>query len=117
MTEQANKGGILSLSVEMFEILQQKHSKVSKGSDDILIQEKPQEVHPVIYESINSEVVKDAIKKTRRATVPSGMKTYRWHHILISGNCSNVGEDLCKSTSRKKRKLSCCLPSMQINST
>ena len=43
-----NKGGILPLSYETFEILQQKHPEVSEESDDILLKETTQEVHPVI---------------------------------------------------------------------
>ena len=65
--EQANKEGILPLSDKTFEILQQKHPRFSEASDDILLKEKSQEVHPVIYRSINSKIVNDATKKTRRA--------------------------------------------------
>ena len=47
--EKANKGKILSLSDETFEILQQKHTEASEASDDILLKETTQEVDPVIY--------------------------------------------------------------------
>ena len=57
-----------------FEILQQKHPEISEVSDDALLKETPQEVHTVIYESINSKILKNAIKKTRRAAGPSGME-------------------------------------------
>ena len=46
-----------------FEILQQKHSEAPEASDDILLIETRQEVHPVVYESIILEIVKNAIKK------------------------------------------------------
>ena len=48
--KKANKGEILPVSGETFEILQQKHPKTSEASDEILLKETPQEVHPVIYE-------------------------------------------------------------------
>ena len=67
--EKANNGGILSLSDEKFEILQQKHPDASEASDDILLKETPQEVHPAIYERINSEMVKDAIKRQEELQV------------------------------------------------
>ena len=76
--EKGNWGGILPLSDETFEILQQKHSDASEASDEILLKETPQEVHPVIYESINSEMVKGAIKRTRGAAGPSGMDADGW---------------------------------------
>ena len=81
--EKGNRGGILPLSDETFEILQQKHSDASEASDEILLKETPQEVHPVIYESINSEMVKGAIKRTRGAAGPSGMDADGWRRILI----------------------------------
>ena len=46
-----------------FEILQQKHSEAPEASDDILLIETRQEVHPVVYESIILEIVKNAVKK------------------------------------------------------
>ena len=103
--EKGNTGGILPLSDETFEILQQKHPEASEASDDILLKGTPQEVHPVIYESINSEMVKDAIKKTRGAAGPSGMDADGWRRILISGNFGNVGEDLRKSIAEMAKRL------------
>ena len=98
--KKANKGEILPVSGETFEILQQKHPKTSEASDEILLKETPQEVHPVIYESINSEMVKDAIKKTRGAAGSSGMDADGWRCILISGNFENVGEEPQKSIAK-----------------
>ena len=91
--EKANKGEILPLSDETFEILQQKHPEASEEADNLLRKETHQEVHLVIYESINSEMVKDAIKKTRGAAGPSKIDAEGWRHTLISGNFENVGED------------------------
>ena len=71
--EKANKGGMLPLSEKTLEILQRKYPEASEASDDILLKETPQEVHLVIYESRNSEMVKDAIKNTKVSAGPSGM--------------------------------------------
>ena len=81
----ANKGGILPLNdEEAFEILQQ---KLPKDIRRHATKKTLQEVHPVICEFINSEMVKG------EATGPSGMDTDGWYRILISGNFGNVGED------------------------
>ena len=74
----ANKGGILPLSDETIKILQQKHTEASEAPDDKLIKETTQEIHLVIYESINSEMVKGAIERTRGAAGPSGMDADGW---------------------------------------
>ena len=67
-------------------------------------------MHPVIYESINSEIVKDAIKKIKGAVVPSGMDAAGWRRIPISGNFgrpSKIDRWIGKKTmSRNKCKLS-----------
>ena len=63
--EKANKRGILPLSDETFEILQQKHPEASEASGDMLLKDTSQDVHVVIYKSINSE--------TRGAASPSEM--------------------------------------------
>ena len=47
--------------------------KQPKASSDILIEEEVQNVHPVIYDSIDSEMVRDAIEKTRGSAGPSGL--------------------------------------------
>ena len=58
-----NKGGILPFSDETFEILLQNHPKPSKALDEVLLKKASQEVHPVIYRSINSKLIKDATKR------------------------------------------------------
>ena len=63
--KKATKGGILPLSDETLEILQQKHPKAPEASDERLLKETPQEVRPVIYESINSEMIRCSKKDNR----------------------------------------------------
>ena len=64
-----------------------------------------QEVHPVLYESINSEIVKDAIQKTRGAAVPAGLDADRWGGTLTSGTFGNVGEGFWKSVAEMAKRL------------
>ena len=104
--EKANKGGILPLSDETFEIFQPKYSEASEASDDILLKETPQKVNPVIYESIHLEIVKDAIKKTRGAAGPSVMNADGWRRKLISCNFGNIAEYLRTSIAEMAKRLS-----------
>ena len=50
---ESSKGGILPLTEETFEMLLEKHPKASEASNDILIGEEVENVHPVIYDSID----------------------------------------------------------------
>ena len=103
--EKANRGWVLPLNDETFEVLQQKLSEASEASDEILLKETPQEIHPAIYKSINSEMVKYAIKRTRGAAAPSEMNADGWRRILISDNFGNVGEQLRKSIAEMAKGL------------
>ena len=51
--ESSKNGGILTLTEETFEMLLEKHPKASEASNDILIGEEVENVHPVIYDSID----------------------------------------------------------------
>ena len=44
LLESSNKGGILPLTKETFEVILEKHLKASEASNDILIQEEVQKV-------------------------------------------------------------------------
>ena len=57
------------------------------------------------YLTIDSERVKDAIKNTRKAASPSGMKADGWLRIMISSNFGNVGEDFQKSKAEMAKRL------------
>ena len=73
------------------------HPKASEASNDILIEEEVQNVHPAIYDSIDSETVRDAIKKTRGSTGPSRLDADTWRRILMLGNSGTSGQDLRKA--------------------
>ena len=73
LLESSNKERILSLTEETFEVLLKKHPKASEASNGVLIAEEAQNLHSVIYDSIDSEMVRDAIKKTRGSAGPSGL--------------------------------------------
>ena len=105
LLESSNKGGILPLTEETFEVLLEKYLKASEASNDILIQEEVQNVHPVIYDSIDSEMVRNAIEKTRSFAGPSGLDADVWRRILMSGNFGSSGEDLRKAIADITKRL------------
>ena len=90
LLESSNKGGTLPLTEETFEMLREKHPKTSEASNGILIEEEVQNVHPVIYDSIDSKMVTDAIIKTPSSAGPSGLDADGWSRILMSRNFGKV---------------------------
>ena len=97
LLESLNKRGILPLTEETFEVLLEKYPEASEASNDLLIEEEVQTVHPVIHDSIYSEMVRDAIKKTCGSAGPSGLDADGWRRILMSRNFGISGEDLKKA--------------------
>ena len=77
LLESSEKGRILPLTEETFEMLLEKHPKASEASNDILIEEEVH-THPVIYDSIDSKIVRDAIIKTRGSAGPLGLDADVW---------------------------------------
>lgn len=61
---------ILAATDETFEVFLEKHPK---APNEILLDEEVQHVHAVIYDRINSNMVREAIKKTRSSAGPSGL--------------------------------------------
>ena len=102
LLESSNKGVILPLIEKTFEVLLEKQPK---ASSDILIEEEVQNVHPVIYDSIDSEMVRDAIEKTRGSAGPLGLDTDGWRGILVSGNFDSSGVDLRKTIADMTKRL------------
>ena len=94
LPQSLNKRGILPPIEETFEVILEKYPKASEASNEILIEEEVQNVHPVIYDSIDSEMVRDAIKKTRDSAGPFGLDADGWRRILMSRNFGTSGEDL-----------------------
>ena len=105
LLESSQKGGILPLTKETFEMLLEKHPKATEASNDILIEEEVHNVHPVIYDSIDSKMVRDAIIKTRGSAGPSGLDADGWRRILMSGNFGKSGEDLRKAIADMTKRL------------
>ena len=50
LLKSSNKGGILPLTDETFEVLLEKHPKASTAFHDILTEEKSQNIHPNIQQ-------------------------------------------------------------------
>ena len=104
--ESLNKGGMLPLTGETFEVLLEEYPKASETSSDILIEEEFQNIHSVIYDSTDLEMVRDAIKKTRGSAGLSGLDGDGWRRILMSRNSGTSGEYLRKTIVDITKRLS-----------
>ena len=77
--------------------LRQKHPDAKDVSQDILLEGEIPEVHPVIFEMIDEEMVKQAAIKTKGGSVPSGMDADGWRRTMASNHYGTVSSDLRKA--------------------
>ena len=84
----------------------ERHPKASEISNGIPIEEEEvQNVHPVIYDRIDSEMLKDVIKKTCGSADPLGLDADGWRRILMLENFGTSGEDLRKAIADMTKRL------------
>ena len=99
------KNGILPLNEQTLNLLKQKHPKVSKASEEVLLPDIPEIVHQMKFENITEDTVRKAIMKTKGGSGPSGMDADGWRRLFISKSFGQNSIDLCKAFARVIRKL------------
>ena len=77
------KNGVLPLNKKTLEQLKQKHPQRSDADPEIMLPDKPEQIHPVKLDSIDSENVRKAALKTRGGAGPSGFDADGWKRIFI----------------------------------
>ena len=68
--------GILPLSNEILQIVSQKHPEAQQA--------KKKQIHNILYEDIDENLVKKVAVKTKGGCGPSGLDADNWRRILVS---------------------------------
>ena len=103
------QNGILPLNKETIALLKQKHPHASKATQEVLLPDQPESIHPIKFEKINADVIRAAVTKTRGGSGPSGMDAEGWKRLLTSNSFGQSSQDLCKAVAAAARKL-CTVP-------
>ena len=74
---------ILSLSDEILQMSSLKHPEAQQAHHEATLQGPKRQIHRIVYEDINEDLVKAAIK-TKGGCGPSGLDTDNWRRILVS---------------------------------
>ena len=86
--------GILPLDVKTLSLLKQKHSASSRLNGEVLLRGEKPSVHPVVFEDIDENMVKEAALKTKGDSGPSGLDADGWRKILVSKSYGTINVDL-----------------------
>ena len=97
--------GILPLNEETIRQLREKHPTSKEASSDILLRDKPTKVHPVRYEEITPDLIRQSALKTKGGSGPSGLDGDGWKRVLTSNSFGQNSVDLCVSVAALARKI------------
>ena len=92
-------------SFKTLEQLKQKHPQRRDADPEIMLPDKPEEIHPIKFDSINAENVRKAALKTRGGARPSGLDADGWERIFTSNQSRDSTGDLCKTFAEVIKKL------------
>ena len=91
------QNGILPLDEETLKALRQKHPEAEPTNPDILLTDAPVKIHPVRFEEINAEMIRQSALKTKGGAGPSRLDGDGWRRIICSNNFVNESNDLCNA--------------------
>ena len=109
LTEES-KGGVLRLCDEVDstrtvrDVLIEKHPPGQPAhADSIDCNDKPPEVHPVLFDSIDASLIRSAALRTTGAAGPSGLDAVCWRRLCTSFKAAS--QSLCQSLANTARRL------------
>ena len=88
------KNGVLPLNKKTLEQLKQKHPQRRDADPEIMLPDKPEEIHPIKFDSIDAENVRKAALKMRGGAGPSGLDADGWKKIFTSNQFGDSTDDL-----------------------
>ena len=99
------KNGFLPLTGHTLNELQLKHPEGKEVSQEILLTDAQEIIHPIKFESINVEKLQKAAFKIQGGSGPLGMDADGWKRILTSKQFGKSSIDLCKTFAEVIKKI------------
>ena len=99
------KAGLLNINEETIKQLYEKHPEGEPINDTMILQGPAQYVHPVIFDSMDEELVQKVALKTRGAAGPSNFDASDWRSMLVSRAHGTSSTELCTSIVSLAKKL------------
>ena len=86
--------GILPLDDKTLSLLKQKHPVSSELNEELLLTGEKPSVHPVVFEDIDENMVKEAALTTKGSSGLSELYADGWRKILVSKSYGTISADL-----------------------
>ena len=97
--------GILPLSDEILQILSLKHPEAKQAHQEAILQGPKRQIHSIVYEDIDEDLVKKTTMKTKEGCGPSGVDADNWRRILVSNQFGSSPLDLPTSIANSVKRL------------
>ena len=97
--------GILPLSNETLQILSLKHPEAQQAHHKALLRGPKRQIHSIVYEDIDKDLVKKAAIKNKGGCGPSGIDADNWCRILVSNQFGRSPLDLQTSITNVVKRL------------
>ena len=113
LLSQAQKGGVLHLddpsdpnnsdSPTVRDTLNNKHPQGQHAHAECIIPSAPQDVHPVVFDSIYANIIRSAALRTTGSAGPSGVDAHEWRRLCTA--FKDASADLCNSLALVAKRL------------
>ena len=100
--------GVLPINRTTMAKLQEKHPKAQPISEEIKLPEKHEYVEPVIFESIDAELIIRCVKNISGAGGPTRIDADTWKHLICSRFYGNLSSNLATAIAELAKKLCTC---------
>ena len=109
----AQKGGVLHLddpsdpnnpdSPTVRDMLNSKHPQGQHAHAECIISSAPQDIHPIVFDSIDDNVIRSAAMRTTGSAGPSGVDAHEWRRLCTA--FKGASTDLCNSLALVAKRL------------
>ena len=77
------KDTISGSSKTVHDLLLEKHPRASVPPDDVLLDEEPLSINPIVFEALTPKLIKEVARRSKGAAGPSGLDSEAWKRMLI----------------------------------
>ena len=99
------ENGILPLDSDTIKLLRQKHPEARNADEDILLPDIPEKIHPIRYEDLTPELIRESSMRTKGGAGPSGLDGDGWKRIMTSNSFATEATDLCRAIAELAKQL------------
>ena len=97
--------GILPINYSTINLLHEKHREAAEFFDDMLLNGPRKYIDPIMYETINADIIRQLSIETKGVAGPSKFDSYDWKRDLDTKLYGSEGRDLANSIANMAKQL------------